>query len=1036
MKIKHCAALCIVMCHLLLQANFAKANGITPGKPIPVKFKLSTQFTLAPNDQFSFFRVNEHQQITYTKIHATPVQYFYDTYNAFPYYDTLIPPHDEPLTVSVHTFLHNDQPNSITAELISMVPPADEFIKGHQLLKQGYSAIMRNYLKETKNEQWVHFFKSAKESFEQGQHHLWTGIAANQLASEFQNQGDLSKSLIAFQQAINHFIVANQPAYRWFSEGRLGLAEWRLNRLDEAMQRFKNVAHHGEQLDLVELVRTAHNNIGLMHWAKREIHQAIDAFQQSLRLANIAESELLNQDITKIKFEDTPLINNLALAYESLGQTEKAKALFETILLSAQSLNDTNQVFISHINMASLLRQKSQLDLALSHLKKAEQLERTEKQHLSPWWLNQLQMQLGNLYQSLALDDLALHHYLKALEMSNPESYKRQHIDVLLSLTMSPNTQPAQKLEWVSKAEQLLKGSKLKVQEAKVIEFKGQQASIQNKKEQAIALFKQAKDTLHDQHRIIQTSQLDLQMAQNHQSLGQHQQAIEVLENALSQLPQSMDRVLANQLSNALSYSQWQSGNHSQALQNIQHSVDALNALIPFISHSKTQQQLKIQVDETLALYALLFQGRQKPEQTLSQIKNTQSLWQRAHTQPSSNQSTALFQEIENISFALENKRLSDDTRQQLEGEIIQLNNQLDYLNTLTASQTHQFDWAEFQKQLPKDAVVVQFMTSQYGSLAWWISRNQIQLKILNDRNHLSDWVEKSRLTVSDHARFNEATRALSEHLFEPLTQLDGVKHLHVIVDEPLNVLPMAALPLPGTTVPLIERLNIQYHNSLTFDIQQQPKKMTQAVYFANPVHHRNDPRLPANTNTEGFTEFATLMGTAHEVSQIQSFIPGQIKQGFAANKATFKNTVSPQILHMATHAFFNEAHPDLSALVLSAYDDAGNPQPAMLRASEIRNMERPHELVVLSGCETGLTSGNGLTGLTMSFLQAGAKNLVASLWQVDDRVTSQMMALFYQNLNQGHAVDVALRRAQLHIKNQPRTRHPKFWAGWFHMTP
>ncbi len=122
------------------------------------------------------------------------------------------------------------------------------------------------------------------------------------------------------------------------------------------------------------------------------------------------------------------------------------------------------------------------------------------------------------------------------------------------------------------------------------------------------------------------------------------------------------------------------------------------------------------------------------------------------------------------------------------------------------------------------------------------------------------------------------------------------------------------------------------------------------------------------------------------------------------------------RILHFATHGLLNNKIPALSGLVFSLVDEQGRPLNGFLRLHEIYNLKLNADLVVLSGCQTALgqeVSGEGLIGLTRGFMHAGAPRVVASLWNVNDQATANLMKLFYERmLKDGLRPAAALRAA------------------------
>ena len=113
-------------------------------------------------------------------------------------------------------------------------------------------------------------------------------------------------------------------------------------------------------------------------------------------------------------------------------------------------------------------------------------------------------------------------------------------------------------------------------------------------------------------------------------------------------------------------------------------------------------------------------------------------------------------------------------------------------------------------------------------------------------------------------------------------------------------------------------------------------------------------------------------------------------------------------------------------ALVLGREDS----EDGFLKASEAERLSLNAELTVLSACNTGsgeYVNGEGVMGISRSFLIAGSKSVLVSLWPVASKATEDLMVLFYGYIQDDVPADTALRAAKQDIMD---TRpHPFFWA-------
>jgi CHAT domain-containing protein len=189
-------------------------------------------------------------------------------------------------------------------------------------------------------------------------------------------------------------------------------------------------------------------------------------------------------------------------------------------------------------------------------------------------------------------------------------------------------------------------------------------------------------------------------------------------------------------------------------------------------------------------------------------------------------------------------------------------------------------------------------------------------------------------------------------------------------------------------------------------------------------------PRLPYSRE-----EAEAIVGAA---------APGTVLRAldFEASRSTALSArwADHDIIHFATHGFFDDARPDLSGLVLSLVDRTGRAQDGFLRLRDLYDLHLPVELVVLSGCRTGLgreVRGEGLLGIVRAFMHAGARRVVASMWDVDDRATAVFMKSFYEAmLGSDRSPAAALRDAQLALRSHERWRDPFYWAAFVMQGP
>lgn len=242
--------------------------------------------------------------------------------------------------------------------------------------------------------------------------------------------------------------------------------------------------------------------------------------------------------------------------------------------------------------------------------------------------------------------------------------------------------------------------------------------------------------------------------------------------------------------------------------------------------------------------------------------------------------------------------------------------------------------------------------------------------------------------------------------LLAPLVEeLEGARRLIVVPDRATRGVPWAALRASADSPMLLHRLVVRLQPTAIY-----PGPSFEATHLpiiSGSLLAIGDPW------TDG--RFPTLPGARTEVFEAaRRFSRATVLVGREATRERLLAELPrAEVVQIASH--FTAGEDPWSTRIVLASDEAGGGQG--LAVSEIVGLDlRRARLVVLSGCATGLEGTPSLEGTFAAagaFLAAGAREVVSTLWPVDDRTTTELMTELYDRLEAGLETDEALREAQ-----------------------
>lgn len=859
----------------------------------------------------------------------------------------------------------------------------------------------------------------------------------------------------------------------------LGLLEWDLGNYDEAIARFQQASAISSELGDDRLAGSTMNNLSLVYDELGDYTTSLAQYQRALELYENADFPRGEGDT----------LGNIGGIYLLLGRYPEALSYYERALAISQSLESKPSMSLDHGNLALCYLGLGRLDDALAHIDQALALSIvTGMRKEEALWLRGK----GNIQIRSGRYDLGLTSHRAALAIYEEMEARGMLLDGLhdmgrLHLKLG-DLQTAEKY--------FKQGAELAHEVGLAQAITANQMALgdlqmrRKHPEQAEPLYQQAMDRASDAGEMNFLADSLLRLSMVHRELNQLTKAEEEARQALAIARESgafpvqaeawyalgelarlqkkvnpaldaysrADEVKTTRtdpdLAWQLHYSRAQvltiAGRREDAVSELKSAVGIIESVRGQLREERFKagyiqdkyqvyvDLVRLQLELGRTSQAFDTAERLRARSFLEQLENGQSFdTSRQYDQ----QEYVLRERIRQLQIALdeENEMLPPRRRQRAVDSFsseLQLAER-EYQAYLDDRNAQPVAWhinnlpksSDVQARLGPGEALVEYVVDSERVIIFVLQSGSLSAVTSTlDQTNLLAKVNLVRELIQQPT--NELWRApaasLSKSLLKPLQErnlLSGIEHLFLVPHGILNFLPFAMLPIsePAEESALMERFTLSY-------------LPTAASLVNSTSESRGQPSLLAMAPKSTRLRYSLL--EAQSITEM--YEPNsRLLSGTEATESAFKeNAGSFGILHLSTHGYFNVKNPLFSGLELEA-DERND---GLLEVHEILGLSLNAGLVTLSACETGLGSGffdrlpagDEFISLTRAFLLAGSQSVLATLWEVDDRSTVELMEGFYSRLE--HAGDTSTRAAALvqvqrELRSSMKYQHPFYWA-------
>jgi CHAT domain-containing protein/Tfp pilus assembly protein PilF len=924
-------------------------------------------------------------------------------------------------------------------------------------------------------------FEKALTLFRQEKDRKGEAITLGLIGNCYKKFGDHAKALDYLQRALTMKRELGERAEEGKTLSNLGLLYWEMGQYPQAIEHYNQAIAIANQLSDRVLEAAARNNLGLVYDELGDYRRSLDEYNHALDLyrgsnsekgigdtiGNIGGTHLLLGEFgnalgyyqqalaiderNNLKPKQTLDLENIGLCYIGLGRLSEALASFDLSIRMAGEAGLKKEEADSHKGKASALVQLGKYTAALKEytevLRVYEQAGLKQSQIEGLGDLGNLELQLGDLASAekdfrqalelsrsinqprgvtvnlIALGDLewrrkrfkeAAVQYREALaratESNDKGSAANAHIQLALTLRETGQLEVA-----ASEARQALeiaRSTQARLLETEALYALGEIARAASRYEEALNYFASGREIVSSTANPEMSWRIDFGRGQTLEKLNRDEDALAAYQSAVKTIELVRSELREERFRSGYIEDKYQV---YVALVELLLKLKRIDQAFSFAERLRARSYLEL-LDRGQP--PIRSEAQRQTEATFrSQIRQLQRQIEDESSKPRPEQKRQAFEVF--------SKELEEAER-----------NYQNFLDDLSSSNLAYASaralrvpsTTAVQHQLPTGTALIEYVLAEDNLVIFVLTSDGLHAITVPVRSAdlaARVWFLRDVMLRKNTNEWQLPAASLYKILIEPIAAagwLRDVNRLYIVPHASLHYVPFAALlRQPGNrSKVLIDDYTLAYlPAAATLVYRDDPRGTAKSVFAL----------APANTQ---------LMYARQESQDVSNFFPQEHKLlvGSQATESSFKRLAGQyDVIHLATHGYFNKLNPLLSGVMLEP--DAQ--EDGRMEVHEILELKLNASLVTLSACDTALGSGyfaevpagDDFVGLTRAFLFAGTPSVLASLWEVNDRSAGTLMHNFYGNLRETDKA-TALARAQLSMRarNGPYA-HPYYWGSF-----